>query len=106
MPTSIVRLATLPFACGVTSPKLCLRHNLQSSHLGYQCLPYWQPDNAHCTPPVAGGEYVWGIVPFRHMVEARSVDVVMIDLVRVGGITQWLKVAGMAGRSTCRWSAT
>jgi L-alanine-DL-glutamate epimerase-like enolase superfamily enzyme len=46
--------------------------------------------------PVAGGEYLWGIVPFRHMVEARSVDIVMIDLVRVGGITQWLKVAGMA----------
>jgi L-alanine-DL-glutamate epimerase-like enolase superfamily enzyme len=31
--------------------------------------------------PVTGGEYV---------------DVPMIDLVRVGGITQWLKVAGMA----------
>jgi L-talarate/galactarate dehydratase len=46
--------------------------------------------------PVAGGEYVWGIVPFRHMMEARSVDVPMVDLVRVGGITQWLKVAGMA----------
>jgi L-alanine-DL-glutamate epimerase-like enolase superfamily enzyme len=46
--------------------------------------------------PVAGGEYVWGIVPFRHMLEARSVDIPMIDLVRVGGITQWLKVAGMA----------
>ena len=46
--------------------------------------------------PVAGGEYVWGIAPFRHMLEARSVDIVMIDLVRVGGITQWLKVAGMA----------
>jgi L-alanine-DL-glutamate epimerase-like enolase superfamily enzyme len=46
--------------------------------------------------PVCGGEYVWGIVPFRHMLEARSVDIPMIDLVRVGGITQWLKVAGMA----------
>jgi L-alanine-DL-glutamate epimerase-like enolase superfamily enzyme len=46
--------------------------------------------------PVAGGEYVWGIVPFRHMMEARSVDIPMIDLVRVGGITQWVKVAGMA----------
>ncbi|HEV2101012.1 MAG TPA: enolase C-terminal domain-like protein, partial [Stellaceae bacterium] len=51
---------------------------------------------AALSTPVAGGEYVWGIVPFRHMVEARSVDVVMIDLVRVGGVTQWLKVAGMA----------
>src|SRR6516162_712639 len=51
---------------------------------------------AALSTPVAGGEYVWGIVPFRHMVERHSVDVVMIDLVRVGGITQWLKVAGMA----------
>lgn len=46
--------------------------------------------------PVAGGEYVWGMVPFRHMIEARSVDIVMIDIVRVGGVTQWMKVAGMA----------
>jgi L-alanine-DL-glutamate epimerase-like enolase superfamily enzyme len=46
--------------------------------------------------PIAGGEYVYGIAPFRHMLEARSVNIVMIDLVRVGGITQWMKVAGMA----------
>ena len=46
--------------------------------------------------PVAGGEYVWGIVPFRHMMEARSVDIPMIDQVRSGGITPWLKIAGMA----------
>src|SRR5690606_29825588 len=32
----------------------------------------------------------------RQLLEHRSVDIVMIDLVRVGGITQWLKVAGMA----------
>ena len=51
---------------------------------------------AALSTPIAGGEYVWGIVPFRHMLEARSVDIVMIDLVRVGGITPWLKVAGMA----------
>jgi len=30
------------------------------------------------------------------MLEARSIDIVMIDLLRVGGITQWMKVAGMA----------
>lgn len=46
--------------------------------------------------PIAGGEYVWGIEPFRQMLERRSVDIAMIDLVRVGGITQWMKVAGMA----------
>jgi L-alanine-DL-glutamate epimerase-like enolase superfamily enzyme len=48
------------------------------------------------TTPIATGEYHYGIVPFRHLLEARSLDIVMIDLVRVGGITQWLKVAGMA----------
>jgi L-alanine-DL-glutamate epimerase-like enolase superfamily enzyme len=48
------------------------------------------------TTPIAAGEYHYGIVPFRHLLEARSIDVVMIDLLRVGGITQWMKVAGMA----------
>jgi L-alanine-DL-glutamate epimerase-like enolase superfamily enzyme len=51
---------------------------------------------AKLSTPIAGGEYVYGIAPFRQMLEARSVDIVMIDLVRVGGITQWMKVAGMA----------
>ena len=59
---------------------------------------------AALSTPVAGGEFVWGIDPFRHMVEARSVDIVMIDLVGVGGITQWLKVAGWPRPLTCRWS--
>src|SRR5436309_2915091 len=51
---------------------------------------------AALTTPVAGGEYLYGIVPFRHMVEHRSVDIPMIDQVRCGGITPWLKIAGMA----------
>jgi len=46
--------------------------------------------------PVAAGEYVYGIAPFRQLLEHRSVDIAMIDLLRVGGITQWVKVAGMA----------
>jgi L-talarate/galactarate dehydratase len=52
--------------------------------------------NAALATPICGGELVYGIVPFRHMIEARSVDYFMIDLIRVGGITQWMKVAGMA----------
>ena len=48
------------------------------------------------TTPIAAGEYHYGIVPFRHLLEARSVDIVMIDLLRAGGITQWMKIAGMA----------
>jgi L-alanine-DL-glutamate epimerase-like enolase superfamily enzyme len=48
------------------------------------------------TTPLAGGEYLYGLAPFRYMLEARSVDIVMIDLLRVGGIGNWMKVAGMA----------
>jgi len=51
---------------------------------------------AALTTPIAAGEYHYGIAPFRHLLEARSIDVPMIDLLRVGGITQWMKVAGMA----------
>lgn len=46
--------------------------------------------------PIAGGEYVWGIAPFRQMIEARSVDIVMVDILRAGGVTQFMKIAGMA----------
>jgi L-alanine-DL-glutamate epimerase-like enolase superfamily enzyme len=46
--------------------------------------------------PLAGGECLYGISPFRHMIEARSVDIIMIDLIRVGGISNWMKVAAMA----------
>ena len=52
--------------------------------------------NEALSTPIAGGEYLWGIMPFRQMIEARSVDYIMIDLCRVGGVTQWMKVAGMA----------
>ncbi|MCH8989000.1 MAG: mandelate racemase/muconate lactonizing enzyme family protein [Chloroflexi bacterium] len=48
------------------------------------------------TTPLAAGEYVYGINPHRQLIENRSVDIVMIDLLRVGGITEWRKVAGMA----------
>ena len=46
--------------------------------------------------PLASGECYYGITPFRHAIEARSLDIVMIDLFRVGGIANWMKVAGMA----------
>jgi len=52
--------------------------------------------NAALATPICGGELVYGSVPFRHMIEHRSVDYVMIDLVRAGGVTPWLKIAGMA----------
>lgn len=46
--------------------------------------------------PIAGGEYVYGLSACRQMLEARSVDILMVDVLRAGGITQWMKIAGMA----------
>ncbi len=46
--------------------------------------------------PIAAGEYHYGIAPFRHMLERRSIDIVMVDLLRAGGLTQWMKVAHLA----------
>ncbi len=46
--------------------------------------------------PIAAGEYHYGIEAFRNMLELKSIDIVMVDLMRVGGITQWMKVAHLA----------
>jgi L-talarate/galactarate dehydratase len=56
--------------------------------------------------PVAGGEYLWGITPFRHMLEARSVDIVMIDQVRSAASRPGSRWPAWPRRSTCRSSAT
>jgi L-talarate/galactarate dehydratase len=46
--------------------------------------------------PVCAGEYLYGIEPHQQTMTHHSIDIVMIDLLRVGGVTQWMKVAGMA----------
>ena len=62
--------------------------------------------SAALSTPVAGGEYLWGIVPFRHMMEARSVDIVMIDQVRWAGSPRGSRSPAWPKPSICRWSAT
>jgi L-alanine-DL-glutamate epimerase-like enolase superfamily enzyme len=46
--------------------------------------------------PICAGEYLYGIEPHRQTLAHHSVDIVMIDLLRAGGVTQWIKIAGMA----------
>jgi L-alanine-DL-glutamate epimerase-like enolase superfamily enzyme len=46
--------------------------------------------------PICAGEYLYGIEPHRQTLAHHSVDIVMIDLLRAGGVTQWMKIAGMA----------
>ena len=74
-----------------------------------ECGLYWLEDPVHhqdygglaqiadaLDTPIATGEYHYGLAPFAHMLERRSVDIVMIDLLRVGGITHWMKAAHLA----------
>lgn len=46
--------------------------------------------------PVTAGEHLYHLDAFRTLLEARAVDVVILDLARVGGITPWRKIAGLA----------
>jgi L-alanine-DL-glutamate epimerase-like enolase superfamily enzyme len=46
--------------------------------------------------PIVAGEYCTGLWQFRQLLETRAMDILMIDLLRVGGVTTWMKVAAMA----------
>lgn len=50
--------------------------------------------------PITAGEYLYGIEPISQMLAKGAVDILMVDLLRVGGITSWMKAAHLAeGRS-------
>ncbi|HEX2889552.1 mandelate racemase/muconate lactonizing enzyme family protein [Vineibacter terrae] len=46
--------------------------------------------------PVCAGEYHYDMPPLLKLLEARAVDYPMVDMMRMGGITQFRKVAAMA----------
>lgn len=46
--------------------------------------------------PITAGENHHTKFPFRRLLEAGAVDIVMVDLLRVGGISEWMKVAALA----------
>ncbi len=46
--------------------------------------------------PIASGETEYARYGFRRMIEARAADVLMPDLQRVGGVTEFVRVAHMA----------
>jgi mandelate racemase len=48
------------------------------------------------TVPVTGGEHLYHLDAFRTLLDARAVDVVILDLARVGGITPWRTIAALA----------
>jgi L-alanine-DL-glutamate epimerase-like enolase superfamily enzyme len=46
---------------------------------------------------VAAGEYAWDVPYVRRMCEAEAVDCMQADATRIGGITEWLRAAAVAG---------
>jgi len=52
--------------------------------------------------PIAAGEHLYHLDAFRTLLEARAVDVVILDLARVGGVTPWRKIAGLAQANRVR----
>jgi L-alanine-DL-glutamate epimerase-like enolase superfamily enzyme len=52
--------------------------------------------------PIALGEHVYTTHAFRDYLASRAVDVVQVDVCRVGGITPWLEVAAMANAQGVR----
>ena len=46
--------------------------------------------------PIADGETYCTKYGFRQLIDKRAADILIIDLQRVGGITEWIKVAAMA----------
>jgi L-alanine-DL-glutamate epimerase-like enolase superfamily enzyme len=46
--------------------------------------------------PVAGGEHLYELTAFKDLLQRHAVDIAIIDLARVGGITPWRRVAALA----------
>ena len=46
--------------------------------------------------PIAAGEHLYHLDAFRTLLQVRAVDFVILDLARVGGVTPWRKIAGLA----------
>jgi mandelate racemase len=51
---------------------------------------------AAATTPIQAGENWWGPLEFRKALHAGATDLLMPDVMKIGGITPWLKVAAMA----------
>jgi mandelate racemase len=46
--------------------------------------------------PIQCGESWWGILDLRHAIAAHSSDYIMPDLMKIGGVTAWLRASALA----------
>jgi len=46
--------------------------------------------------PIQCGENWWGTMDLRHAIEAQASDYMMLDVMKIGGVTGWLRAAALA----------
>lgn len=51
---------------------------------------------AELKTPIQMGENFYGVMDLKHALAAKACDVVMVDLMRIGGVTGWLRSAAVA----------
>jgi len=51
---------------------------------------------AASSTPIQCGENWWGTTDLRHALDARASDYVMLDVMKIGGVTGWLRGAALA----------
>jgi mandelate racemase len=54
--------------------------------------------------PIQCGENWWGTLDFQHAVEAQASDYVMPDVMKIGGVTGWLRASAIAHARSLRVS--
>lgn len=54
--------------------------------------------------PIQCGENWWGPLDMRHAIEARASDYMMLDVMRIGGVTGWLRAAALGAAHGIRVS--
>ncbi len=54
--------------------------------------------------PIQCGENWWGILDMQHAVEAHASDYVMPDVMKIGGVTGWMRAASLAHTKGIRMS--
>lgn len=55
--------------------------------------------------PIQCGENWWGLLDMQHAIEAEASDLVMLDVMKIGGLTGWLRAAALAQAKGIRVSS-
>lgn len=60
---------------------------------------------AEIATPIQCGENWWGALDMRHAIAARASDYMMLDVMRIGGVTGWMRAAALGAAHGIRLSS-